>query len=78
MKIGTFVRMTQACKDKLNANKSRAHVTEFGNRVGIVEGLTNFGPYNGAGPDVLGPEVDVRWEFSNLRYAYHPDDLEVV
>ena len=78
MMPGTRVRMSQKCKDRLRANKSAAHVNEFGSCIGVVEGLTNFGPYKGQGPDQLGPEVDVRWEASNLRYGYHPDDLEVV
>jgi hypothetical protein len=78
MTPGTRVRMSQKCKDRLRANKSGAHVNEFGSCTGVVEGLTNWGPHNGKGPDVIGPEVDVRWAPSNLRYAYHPDDLEVV
>jgi hypothetical protein len=72
LKPGARVRMSQACKDKLRANASGAHVNEFGSCVGIVEGPTNWNS------DEHGPEVDVRWEPSGLRYAYHPDELEIV
>ena len=50
---------------------SAEHVAEFGDCVGIVQGLTDYGSRQG-------PEVDVRWQPSNLRYAYHPDELEPV
>lgn len=72
MKPGTKVIMSQVLKDKLRKNGSSAHVKEFGKCIGIVDGLMDFG--NG----ILGPEVDVRWQPSKLRYGYHPDDLEIV
>lgn len=62
------VRMSQALKDRLRAKGSSEHVAEFGACVGQVEGLVDYG-------SAKGPEVDVRWEPSGLRYAYHPDDL---
>ena len=71
MKPGTRVKMSQALKDALKRNGSSDHVHEFGSCVGIVQGPTNFGGQ-------LGPEVDVRWQPSNLRYAYHPNELVVV
>ena len=57
------------------------HIEEFGSSVGVVIGLTD---YNNAKPGdptyeyrKIGPEVDVRWA-PHLRYAYHPDDLDIV
>jgi hypothetical protein len=59
---------------------STEHVEEFGGCVGVIQGPTD---YNNCKPDAhdydpakVGPEVDVRWEPSNLRYAYLPEDLE--
>jgi hypothetical protein len=56
---------------------STAHVEEFGDCVGTVQGPTD---YNNDGeprdPAKVGPEVDVRWQPSNLRYAYDPKHLE--
>ena len=43
--------------------------------VGIVEDFVN---YNGNGennPDKIGPEINIRWEPSQLRYGYLPDNL---
>ena len=61
---------------------STAHIEEFGNCIGVVEGLID---YNNIAPDhhdydpkKIGPEWDVRWQPSNLRYAYASEDLEVV
>lgn len=45
------------------------HIKEFGNTIGIVQGLTDYG-------NQLGPEIDVKW--GNLRYSYNPEDLEKV
>ena len=50
---------------------SLAHLEEFGDCVGILEGPIDLGAQ-------LGPEWDVRWQPSGLRYAYHPDDLEAL
>jgi hypothetical protein len=63
--------MSEDLKLRLRRNGSTDHVIEFGKCTGIVGGPTNFGGQ-------LGPEVDVRWQPDNLRYAYHPDDLVVV
>jgi len=61
---------------------SSAHVEEFGDCVGIVQGLMDYNncePTDAAyDPSKTGPEVDVRWQPSNLRYAYHPSDLELI
>jgi hypothetical protein len=61
--------MSAAFKRALQENGSREHVREFGECVGIVEGPVDYGTQRG-------PEVNVRWQPSNLRYGYHPDDLE--
>jgi len=50
---------------------SKAHLAEFGHCVGVVQGPTSYGATSG-------PEVDVRWEPSGLRYAYRPDQLQVL
>lgn len=71
MTPGTKVRMSDEHKQQLIINDCKQHVEEFGNCVGIVEGPVD---YNG----VQGPEVDVRWEPSKLRYGYHPDSLVIV
>ena len=63
--------MSERFKEALRANDSREHVEEFGDCVGVVQGPTDYGSQQG-------PEVDVRWQPSNLRYAYHPDNLERV
>lgn len=68
---GRRVRMTDNYKQTLLNNSSEDHVHEFGNCIGIVIGLTHY--ITG-----VGPEVDVRWLPSNLRYAYHPDNLQVL
>lgn len=47
---------------------SSAHVDEFGDCVGIVEGPVDYGTQKG-------PEVEVLWLPSRLRYGYHPDQL---
>lgn len=55
---------------------STTHVEEFGECTGVVLGLTNYNNHFEEFDDSkVGPEVDVRWQTSNLRYAYHPDNL---
>lgn len=83
--LGPFYRSSENALDDLNDcfGCSWAHEREFGNCEGVVQGLVD---YNGGlkpgqpGYDSnrVGPEVDVRWKPSNLRYAYHPEDLEIV
>lgn len=57
---------------------SSDHVEEFGESVGVVTGPVDF---NNKGeihdPNKIGPELNVVWEPDNLRYGYHPDDLEL-
>jgi hypothetical protein len=66
--IGKKVRMNESFK-KLEGVQE--NVAEFGDCTGTVEGLVDYG-------DCLGPEVDVRWEPDGLRYAYHPNELEIL
>lgn len=71
MKPGDIVRMNAACKKALFKTGSHDHVKEFGRCVGEVIGPTDYG-------NQLGPELDVRWKPSNLRYAYAPAHLQLV
>jgi hypothetical protein len=58
---------------------STEHVEEFGECEGTVEGATDYNVMGDSSydPAKVGPEVDVRWQPSNLRYAYDPEDLEL-
>lgn len=91
MKPGTRVRMSEDLKTLLRGECgklgrhieeppysddgcmacSSEHVEEFGDCIGIVIGLTFYMT------NVSGPEVDVIWQPSNLRYAYDPDMLVI-
>lgn len=85
MKPGTKVKMSEQLKSRLRGNCqhdpekseeeilfcaycSLQHVEEFGECIGVVLGNADLG----------GSEIDVRWEPSGLRYAYLPEDLEIV
>jgi hypothetical protein len=78
---GKRVRMTKAYKRMLGRN---AHVREFGTSIGVCIGWTKYfnkmvvGDGEGETPVSVGPEVDVRWQPSNLRYGYAPEWLELV
>jgi len=69
--IGAKVKMKASTKKQLN-HSSHDHVKEFGNCVGITEGFVDYGN------NQTGPEINVRWLPSNLRYAYLPNDLEII
>lgn len=83
LKPGDRVRMSERLKDHLRLNHESlvsrgvieadavSHVDEFGGCVGVVEGPCDYGGGR------LGPEVDVRWEPSGLRYGYPPSLLDV-
>lgn len=84
IKIGDRVRLTEDAKYRI-ADNSPQHILEFGGCVGVVECQTDYNNYGKANdrnepydPKKVGPEFDVRWEPSGLRYAYRPDDLEKV
>lgn len=78
-KAGDRVRFTRAYRTWMRWARNpstgryhqRWHVREFGRCVGVVLGPVDFGTQ-------LGPEVDVRWEPSGLKYGYEPEDLELV
>ena len=55
-RVGKKVRMNELCKTRLR--DSPEHIEEFGDSIGIVECLMDFG-------NSKGPEMDVRWS-SNL------------
>lgn len=59
---------------------STGHIEEFGDCVGVVSGPTDYNnvPREHADydPDKVGPELDVRWEPSGLRYAYELSSLQ--
>lgn len=67
-KPGDRVVMSEGLKRLLRKNGSGAHVDEFGNCFGFIECETQYG-------DQVGPELDVRWFPSGLRYAYSPEYL---
>jgi hypothetical protein len=69
---GIRVRLSAAIKKRCWNTHSRAHIIEFRNCTGVVEDYVDWGSGH------VGPEVNVRWHPSTLRYAYHPKDLEVV
>lgn len=58
--------MTEELKRHLRNNGSEEHVEEFGDCIGIVEGPMYDSWI----------ELNVRWQPSNLRYGYHPKNLE--
>jgi hypothetical protein len=72
---GTKVKMSEEMKYRLRENGSEEHIVEFGECEGIVEGLVSWDENSDTPP---GPEVNVRWQPSGLKYAYHPDDLQVL
>ena len=82
LKIGDRVKMTKEFKQKLIVNDSKDHVDEFGDCVGVVIGQTDYNNVSSNHRDYdvnkIGPEFDVRWSPTNLRYGYHPDNLEIV
>lgn len=72
IKCGDVVQMSEDFMKGLKSNGSAEHVEEFGDCLGIVEGLTHYG--NGT----FGPELEVRWYPSKLHYAYHPIHLKLI
>lgn len=82
-KPGDVVRMTRTFRTMMRWSSpplwrgrrrvypSRRHIREFGRCVGVVIGLVDYGTQQG-------PEIDVRWQPSGLRYAYDSNNLELV
>jgi len=63
-----LVKLSKQIKQNLRKNGCDQHIREFGSCFGVVIGPVNYG-------NSIGPEVDVRWQPSNLKYAYSFDDL---
>lgn len=69
LKRGDKVRMSEKLKDAFRSNGSAEHVKEFGECIGFVEDEVDWGK------GFVGPEVNVRWQPSKLRYMYDPNAL---
>ena len=69
MPNGTKVRMSQEYKNELKIHNPE-HLEEFGGCIGVVGERVH--------PNTNYPELDVRWQPSNLRYGYFPEQLEIV
>ena len=74
LKRGDLVRMTHQFKSLMKSGQSfsKLHIKEFGRCVGMVLGPVDWA--NGT----FGPEIDVRWKPSGLRYMYSIESLQVV
>lgn len=55
---------------------SSTHIIEFQDCIGVVIGPMNYNNEGENDPSKYGPQVDVRWMPSNLRYSYMPEHLE--
>jgi hypothetical protein len=57
-------------------------VREFGRCIGVILGPVDYNNCKPGDPEYdpskIGPELDVRWQPSGLRYGYDPSDLEIV
>jgi len=71
MKKGIRVKMSEELKQFLIDNECEEHVKDFGDCVGVVNGLSEYA-------NSKGPEVNVKWLPSNLRYDYDPKMLIIV
>lgn len=72
LRMGDRVKMTPKFKAQLRKNGSGVHEREFGHCVGVIQGLVEYPKKR------MGPDVNVRWLPSWLRYAYVPENLEIV
>lgn len=76
---GIKVKMSMHLKHRLIGNGSADHALEFGSCEGYIEGYTDYNNVPKGHPlyskEKLGPEVEVRWVPSNLRYSYIITDL---
>lgn len=78
IKSGDLVKMNQKLKDELISNDCKEHVDEFGECIGIVEDKVNYNRDGENDPDKIGPEYNVRWYPSKLRYGYSLEQLEKI
>jgi hypothetical protein len=84
-KKGDKVRLTQQAKQEMMSSISnlldnglKEHVEEFGDCIGTVLGPVDFNnPGEIRDENKVGPEIDVVWFPSRLRYAYDEDNLEL-
>lgn len=75
IKIGDKVKMSDNFKKGLVENGCKDHVDEFGDCIGIVEDYVNYNNDSENDPNKIGPEFNVRWQPSKLRYGYLPEEL---
>lgn len=75
IKTGDKVKMSDAFKKALLENGGKEHIDEFGDCIGVVEDLMDYNNDNEKDPNKIGPEFNVRWQPSKLRYGYLPDEL---
>ena len=75
IKSGDKVKMCDSLKYSLIKNGCKEHVEEFSNCVGIVEDYVNYNNDGENDQNKIGPEFNVRWFPSKLRYGYLPEDL---
>lgn len=76
--IGKMVKMSPKLKELLLAGGSEEHLREFGDCIGEVEGFVDFNNQGENDPSKVGPEAEVRWRPSMLRYGYLPELLDLV
>lgn len=72
-KKGDKVKMSESYKKSLIDNDCKEHVDEFGDCEGYVEDFVNYNKEGENDLDKIGPEVNVRWQPSGLRYGYDPN-----
>lgn len=75
IKKGDIVKMSWKLRFALLKSKSFGHLFEFAFCKGIVGDLVNYNNDNENHSEKLGPEINVRWQPSNLRYCYLPEEL---
>ena len=82
--VGPFSTLDPDCTfERLDCyGCSSVHVDEFENCIGTVEGLLDLNNCKPGDANYnvgnVGPEVEVRWQPSNLRYSYDPKYLDRV
>lgn len=72
---GDIVKMSWTLRFKLLFRGNFRHLFEFGFRKGIVEDFVNYNNENENLKAKIGPEINIRWLPSKLRYCYLPEEL---
>lgn len=75
IKTGDKVKMSDNLKKGLVESGCKDHVDEFGDCIGIVEDYVNYNNDGENDPNKIGPEFNIRWQPSKLRYGYLPEEL---